>query len=148
MSPLLFYISLLLLECTKGHLYSFIKLCSDCTECILLFKFYCVRSIRTCRDNSLDFYLLDFINVSGHCVGLLVCIDHLCFPDLLNHMNWPDLDLDDIKDLGLDWADGEMLGGPPTPAPAPATVPAHSLPRTISPSTFINTNSYPVSDST
>lgn len=62
-------------------------------------------------------------------------------------MNWPDLDLDDIKDLGLDW-DGEVLGGPPTPAPAaaPAAAPAHSMPRTISPSTFINTNSYPVSE--
>lgn len=65
-------------------------------------------------------------------------------------MNWPDLDLDDIKDLGLDWGDGEVLGGPPTPAPAtvpttaPVPAPAHSLPRTISPSTFINTNSYPV----
>ncbi|XP_050736141.1 sterol regulatory element-binding protein 1-like isoform X1 [Eriocheir sinensis] len=71
--------------------------------------------------------------------------DDLVEDDLLNHMNWPDLDLDDIKDLGLDWGDGEVLGGPPTPAPGPAVAPAHSMPRTISPSTFINTNSYPVS---
>lgn len=58
-------------------------------------------------------------------------------------MNWPDLDLDDIKDLDLDWGDGEVLGGPPTPAPS--VLSAHSLPRTISPSTFINTNTCPVS---
>lgn len=26
-------------------------------------------------------------------------------------MNWPDLDLEDIKDLGLDWPEGDVLQG-------------------------------------
>lgn len=26
-------------------------------------------------------------------------------------MNWPDLDLEDIKDLGLDWPEGDILQG-------------------------------------
>lgn len=29
--------------------------------------------------------------------------------DLLKQMNWPDLDLEDIKDLGLDWPEGDVL---------------------------------------
>lgn len=87
------------------------------------------------------------------CVYVSCQLQLLCLTDLLNHINWPDLDLDeikddldlhDIKDLGLDLAVGEMLGGPVTPGPGVAS--AHSMPRTISPSTFINTNTCPVSD--
>ncbi|KAK8727647.1 hypothetical protein OTU49_009674, partial [Cherax quadricarinatus] len=35
--------------------------------------------------------------------------DDLVEEDLLTHMNWPDLDLDDIKDLGLDWSESDVL---------------------------------------
>ena len=78
------------------------------------------------------------------CVCVCVCDEAPCLPELLNHMSWPDLDLDDIKDLGLDWGDGEVLGDPLTPAP---TLPnGHTLPRTMSPSNFINTNTCHVSD--
>nr|QRN68017.1 sterol-regulatory element-binding protein [Portunus trituberculatus] len=82
----------------------------------------------------------------------VVIPDDLVEDDLLNHINWPDLDLDeikddldlhDIKDLGLDLGVGEMLGGPITSSPGIAL--AHSMPRTTSPSTFINTNTCPVS---
>lgn len=66
--------------------------------------------------------------------------------DLLNNMNWSDLDLEDIKDLGLDWNDGDELSqgiGVPGPAetltganPSNTSTPTHSA----SLSAVVNTN--------
>ncbi|XP_066938621.1 sterol regulatory element-binding protein 1 isoform X1 [Macrobrachium rosenbergii] len=36
--------------------------------------------------------------------------DDLGDEDLLSNMNWTDLDLDDIKDINLDWNEGDVLG--------------------------------------
>ncbi|XP_068220644.1 sterol regulatory element-binding protein 1 isoform X2 [Palaemon carinicauda] len=53
--------------------------------------------------------------------------DDLGDDDLLNNMNWTDLDLDDIKDINLDWNEADVLGqganylghtDPPTPITA------------------------------
>lgn len=45
-------------------------------------------------------------------------------PDILKQMNWPDLDLEDIKDLGLDWPEGDVLQG----GLGGVVLPPHQLP--------------------
>ncbi|XP_042893981.1 sterol regulatory element-binding protein 1-like isoform X2 [Penaeus japonicus] len=44
--------------------------------------------------------------------------------DILKQMNWPDLDLEDIKDLGLDWPEGDVLQG----GLGGVVLPPHQLP--------------------
>ncbi|KAK3872583.1 hypothetical protein Pcinc_022342 [Petrolisthes cinctipes] len=53
--------------------------------------------------------------------------------DLLNQMNWPDLDLDELKDL-VDWTDGDVLNpSPHTPLPPQPISQSHASSPTHTP---------------
>lgn len=79
----------------------------------------------------------------------MILPDDLGEEALLSNMNWADLDLDDIKDLGIDWSEGDVLsqgGGvlsPTETAPIPGTIRSNtSTPtHTASHSATVNTSS-------